>query len=61
MCIRDSTYAELLKKDPEAIAPIYIVGSEVPIPGGAVGSEDNGCLLYTSIFLTSIYTNAPFQ
>lgn len=32
----------IIKKDPEAIAPIYIVGSEVPIPGGAVGSEDNG-------------------
>ena len=40
--VAQDTYAELLKKDPEAIAPIYIVGSEVPIPGGAVGSEDNG-------------------
>lgn len=40
--VAQDTYAELLKKDPDAIAPIYIVGSEVPIPGGAVGSEDNG-------------------
>ena len=40
--VAQETYAELLKKDPNAIAPIYIVGSEVPIPGGAVGAEDNG-------------------
>ena len=39
--VAQDTYAKLLE-DPEAIAPIYIVGSEVPIPGGAVGSEDNG-------------------
>ncbi len=31
----DETYKELLKTNPEAIAPVYIVGSEVPIPGGA--------------------------
>ena len=40
--VAQDTYAKLLEEDPEAIAPIYIVGSEVPIPGGAVGSEDNG-------------------
>lgn len=22
--------------------PVYVIGSEVPIPGGAVGAEDNG-------------------
>ena len=38
--VAQDTYAELLKKDPEAIAPIYIVGSEVPIPGGAVAKEN---------------------
>lgn len=31
----DETYKELLKSNPDAIAPVYIVGSEVPIPGGA--------------------------
>ena len=34
--------ALLLEKEPDAIPPVYIIGSEVPIPGGAVGSEDNG-------------------
>lgn len=40
--VAQDTYKELLAKDPNAIEPVYIVGSEVPIPGGAVGSEDNG-------------------
>lgn len=36
------TYHKLLETDPDAIAPVYIVGSEVPIPGGAVGAVDQG-------------------
>ena len=36
------TYKELLTREPDAIPPVYIIGSEVPIPGGAVGSEDAG-------------------
>ena len=38
MCIRDrceDTYQEVLKTNPDAVRPVYIVGSEVPIPGGA--------------------------
>ena len=35
-------HKELLERDPEAIPPVYVIGSEVPIPGGAVGAEDNG-------------------
>lgn len=31
----ENTYQELLKSNPDAIRPVYIVGSEVPIPGGA--------------------------
>ncbi len=31
----NDTYEELLKTNPDAIRPVYIVGSEVPIPGGA--------------------------
>ena len=34
--------SKLLEKEPDAIPPVYIIGSEVPIPGGAVGSEDAG-------------------
>ena len=40
--VAEETYKELLERDPEAIPPEYVIGSEVPIPGGAVGAEDNG-------------------
>ena len=40
--VAEETYKELLERDPEAITPVYVIGSEVPIPGGAVGAEDNG-------------------
>lgn len=40
--VAEDTYRQLLEKDPDAIPPVYIIGSEVPIPGGAVGSEDTG-------------------
>ena len=31
--VAEETYAELLKENPDAVEPVYIVGSEVPIPG----------------------------
>lgn len=40
--VAEDTYRKLQEKDSDAIPPVYIIGSEVPIPGGAVGSEDNG-------------------
>lgn len=36
----EMAYRERLAADPEAMAPVYIVGSEVPIPGGAQSEED---------------------
>ncbi len=33
-------YAELLKSNPEAVRPVFIIGSEVPIPGGAQEEEE---------------------
>ncbi|HPX32147.1 MAG TPA: class II D-tagatose-bisphosphate aldolase, non-catalytic subunit [Erysipelotrichaceae bacterium] len=39
--IAQKAYKELLKSNPNAIAPVYIVGSEVPIPGGAIAKTDN--------------------
>ena len=36
--VANDTYQAYLKENPEAIAPVYIVGSEVPIPGGAQGA-----------------------
>ncbi|MCF0149574.1 MAG: class II D-tagatose-bisphosphate aldolase, non-catalytic subunit [Clostridium sp.] len=41
--IAEETYLELKKKDKDAIHPVYIIGSEVPIPGGAqVEEEEEG-------------------
>lgn len=37
----EKAYQELKKENPDAVRPVYIVGSEVPIPGGAI-SEDAG-------------------
>lgn len=41
--IANDAYNELLKTNPDAIRPVYIVGSEVPIPGGQQSqTEDTG-------------------
>ena len=37
----EKNFQELLKQNPEEIRPVYIIGSEVPIPGGT-GSEEEG-------------------
>lgn len=36
----EEAYQELLKKNPDELRPSYIIGSEVPIPGGAQEQED---------------------
>jgi len=38
--VAQDAYHELLEKDPNAIHPVYIVGSEVPIPGGIQGDGE---------------------
>lgn len=38
--IAEQAYQELRQEDPTAIRPVYIVGSEVPIPGGAQEEEE---------------------
>lgn len=40
--IAEEAFAELLKENPDATEPIYIVGSEVPIPGGSQAAVDKG-------------------
>ena len=37
----EKAYKEMLKINPDEIKPVFVIGSEVPIPGG-VGSEDEG-------------------
>lgn len=36
----ENAYQELLKKNPASIRPVYIIGSEVPIPGGSQDDEE---------------------
>ncbi len=37
----EEAYQELLRENPEEIRPAYIIGSEVPIPGGAQEEEES--------------------
>jgi D-tagatose-1,6-bisphosphate aldolase subunit GatZ/KbaZ len=37
----EEAYQELKMKNPDEIRPVYIIGSEVPIPGGAQEEEDS--------------------
>ena len=37
----DKAYWELLKENPHAVHPVYIIGSEVPIPGGSQQEDDS--------------------
>lgn len=34
-CVAIEAYNDLLKDDPDAVRPVFVVGSEVPIPGGS--------------------------
>lgn len=40
--VAEETWKESARTEHDAIPPVYIIGSEVPIPGGAVGGEDQG-------------------
>jgi len=36
----EKTYQEMLKENPDEIKPVFVIGSEVPIPGGTQTKED---------------------
>lgn len=36
----EKAYKELIKSTPDAVRPVYVVGSEVPIPGGSQEEEE---------------------
>ncbi|ATD55999.1 class II D-tagatose-bisphosphate aldolase, non-catalytic subunit [Clostridium chauvoei] len=38
--VAEESYLELLEQEENAIHPVYVIGSEVPIPGGAQGEEE---------------------
>lgn len=49
-------YNELLKENPESIRPVFIIGSEVPIPGGAQEQEDTLAVTKPEAFVDTVNT-----
>lgn len=49
-------YNELLKENPKAIRPVFIIGSEVPIPGGAQEQEDTLAVTKPEAFVDTVNT-----
>lgn len=49
-------YEELLKTKPEAMRPVFIIGSEVPIPGGAQEAEDSLAVTKPEAFEDTVRT-----
>lgn len=47
--VAEEAYLELKEKDDEAMHPVYIIGSEVPIPGGAQVEEEEAGPKVTSV------------
>lgn len=53
-------YAEYLKENPDAIPPVYVIGSEVPIPGGAQEEEEELQVTKVSDFKETVATFKSF-
>lgn len=49
-------YAELLKTNPDAMRPVFIIGSEVPIPGGAQEAEEGISITKPADFCDTVDT-----
>lgn len=49
-------YGELLKERPDALRPVFIIGSEVPIPGGAQEAEDSLAVTRPEAFEDTVRT-----
>ena len=54
--VAEKAYEELLKNDPNAIRPVYVVGSEVPIPGGSQEEEDSVAVTKVTDFKETVQT-----
>ena len=39
-CVAIEAYNELLKNNPDAVRPVFVIGSEVPVPGGTQETTD---------------------
>lgn len=49
-------YAELLSEKPAAVRPVFVIGSEVPIPGGAQEAEDTLAVTKPEAFRDTVAT-----
>lgn len=49
-------YEELKAEKPEAIRPVFVIGSEVPIPGGAQEAEDSLAVTSVAAFKDTVAT-----
>ena len=49
-------YEELKAEKPDAMRPVFIIGSEVPIPGGATEAEDTLAVTKPEAFLDTVNT-----
>ena len=47
--VAEEAHQELLKTNPNAVRPVYVVGSEVPIPGGATGATVDAGVQVTKV------------
>lgn len=54
--VAEEAYAELLKTDENALQPVYVVGSEVPIPGGSQEEEEGIQVTRVSDFESTVET-----
>ncbi len=54
--VAEETFRELLKTSPKALHPVYVIGSEVPIPGGAQEEEDGLQVTKVPDFLDTVET-----
>ena len=52
----EKAYSELLANQPGAMAPVYIVGSEVPTPGGAQDEEEGLHITTATDFIATVET-----
>lgn len=50
------SFAEYKKQNPDAQEPVFIIGSEVPIPGGAEENEDSVAVTRTEDFVQTVKT-----
>ena len=52
----EDEFQKVLAKNPDAVHPVYVIGSEVPIPGGAQEEETGMCITTPERFEATLLT-----